>query len=108
MTEQPAFDFDGDTYVPEHDQLRLNEQTRLVAAAMADGKWRTLAEIEKLTRAPQASVSARLRDLRKQRFGLSDVERRRRGEETRGLHEYRLTLSDRARRALQTQERDAR
>jgi hypothetical protein len=36
---------------------------------MVDGKWRTLAQIALTTRDPQASISARLRDFRKQANG---------------------------------------
>jgi hypothetical protein len=94
---QPQFDFDGKTYVPERDRPRLNAQLVRVARVMADERWRTLAEIERACGDPQSSVSARLRDLRKPRFGSSDVERRTRGEAKRGLHEYRVTLSRAAR-----------
>ena len=95
-------DFDGFTYEREPDQVRLNEQALRVARLMADGRWRTLGEIERDTQDPQASISARLRDFRKDRFGASTVERRRRGEEARGLHEYRLEMSRATRAALVT------
>lgn len=99
---QPTlFDFSGDTYDRALDQVRLNAQMRRVVRLMCDGRWRTLAEIEKRTGDPQASISARLRDLRKEKFGLSTVERRRRGEEVRGLHEYRLILSRWTRAAME-------
>lgn len=91
--EQPLFDFDGKTYEPDKDQARMNAQQRRVTSVMADGVWRTLAEIEKATGDPQPSISARLRDLRKMRMGFSTVERRRRGEDRRGLHEYRLVMT---------------
>jgi hypothetical protein len=43
--------------------------------------WRTLAEIARATRYPEASVSAQLRHLRKSRFGGYRVRKRlRRGE----------------------------
>lgn len=47
-----------------------------VLSVMEDGRWRTLGDIEALTGAPQASISARLRDLRKPQFGSYVVERR--------------------------------
>lgn len=78
------FDFRGSTFSAELDGLRLNKQLRAVAECMADGQWRTLAEIAAATGAPEASASARLRDLR--RLGLT-VDRRRR---TKGQHEYRV------------------
>ena len=57
---------------------------------MRDGAWRTLDEISVAVGAPPASVSARLRDLRKEKFGAHLVERRSRGERGRGLYEYRV------------------
>lgn len=86
----PPFDFDGITYEPKLDQKRLSGQVLRVFDVMRDGKWRTLAEIERITGDPQASVSARLRDLRKVRFGEFIVERRRRGKSKRGLWEYQV------------------
>jgi hypothetical protein len=58
--------------------LCLGRQLRLVLDVMVDGRWRTLFEIAAATKAPQSSVSARLRDLRKARFGGHTIERRRR------------------------------
>ena len=54
---------------------------------MADGQWRTLKEIAAATGAPEASVSARLRDLRNERFGGYAVEREYIGD---GLWRYRV------------------
>lgn len=59
--------FDGETYQPERDHERLETQYERVAALMADAKWRTLEEIGEAVKAPPASVSARLRDMRKER-----------------------------------------
>ena len=80
---------DGVTFVPERDEVRLNKQQHEVFDAIKDGRWRTLAGISQRTGHPQASVSARLRDLRKPRFGGHTVERRYVGN---GLHEYRLKV----------------
>lgn len=79
--------FDGATYEPEQDRVRLSDQHRRIAAVMRDAKWRTLDEIGTATGDPPASVSARLRDFRKERFGSYIVERRRRSK---GLFEYRI------------------
>lgn len=87
---QTAFDFSGRTYSREFDRDRLNAQLARVYDLMVDGRWRTLAEIETATGDPQASVSARLRDLRKRKFGGFTVERRRRGEAKMGIWEYRV------------------
>jgi hypothetical protein len=81
--------FDGRTIDHEKDHGRLAAQLGRVRTLMLDSTWRTLPEIEAITHDPQASVSARLRDLRKQKFGGYTVERRRRSE---GLHEYRVLL----------------
>ncbi len=82
--------FDGVTYEPEHDEGRLFPQLQAVVAVIADGHWRTLEEIADLVGYPQASISARLRDCRKDRWGARLVDRRRRGDTDRGLFEYRL------------------
>lgn len=84
-----APDFDGETYERELDHERLGAQALRVWTVVSDGVWRTLAEIEELTGDPQASISARLRDFRKRKFGEHDVERRRR-DTGRGLWEYRV------------------
>ena len=80
--------FDGDTFERDADGKRLGKQLLAVRAAMIDGVWRTLDEISQATGFPQASISARLRDLRKARFGRYDVERRRR---TQATFEYRVS-----------------
>lgn len=87
---QTTFDFDGKTYDPALDGARLNTLLGKVYAVMSDGKWRTLREIQSLTGGTEASVSARLRDLRKPRFGRHTVERRRRGEPSDGIWEYQV------------------
>lgn len=84
--------FDGRTIDPTLDNARLRGQIHRVFICMQDGVWRTLGEIESATTDPQASVSARLRDLRKARFGGYLVNRRRRGEPEDGLFEYQLVI----------------
>ena len=69
-------DRDGETYSQGRDLSRLNAQMRDVYRYMQHGEWRTLADIAARTGHPEASVSARLRDLRKSRFGGFTVERR--------------------------------
>lgn len=80
----------GSEYNPEFDKVRLWFQTLKIFNCMKDGQWRTLGEISKLTKAPQASVSAQLRHLRKEVFGCHTVEKRPRGERANGLWEYQL------------------
>ena len=89
---QPPADahFNGPAYSAEHDQARLSGQIKRVHDAMIDGKWRTLGEIEAITRDPPASISAQLRHLRKKRFGSFVVNKRARGERSAGLWEYQL------------------
>ncbi len=82
--------FHGATIEPELDTERLGAQYRRVFLLMRDGVWRTLREIAEATESPEASVSARLRDMRQASNGGHTVERRRRGEPSRGLHEYRV------------------
>jgi hypothetical protein len=89
MSEQLPL-FGGVTYDPELDGERLGKQLTKVRELMLDGEWRTLRQCSDFTGAPEASISARLRDLRKPRFGEYVVERRRRGEAERGLWEYRV------------------
>jgi hypothetical protein len=55
---------------------------------MIDGDWHTLFEISDLTLAPAQSVSARLRDFRKTRYGAHIVDRR---YVANGVWEYKLT-----------------
>jgi hypothetical protein len=83
--------FDGATYDPTKDQARLARQLTDVKLLMADAKWRTLAEIAASVDAPEASVSARLRDCRKERNGGHTVNRRRRAP---GTFEYQLVIRE--------------
>lgn len=81
--------FDGRTFVPALDEHRLLSILEAVRALMLDGRRRTLAEIRfRLGRGTEASISARLRDLRKPRFGALAVQRARRGDPKAGLWEY--------------------
>ena len=89
-TSPKCRDFDGETFVPKVDAPRLGKQMQAVFHIMKDGAWRTLAELSLEACAPEASVSARLRDLRKVKFGEHEIERRRRGNAKRGLFEYRM------------------
>jgi hypothetical protein len=82
--------FDGETYSPEDDHARLGAQSQAVFTLMEDGRWRTLADISLATGFPEASISARLRDFRKEKFGSHTVQRQRTSEGA-GTWEYRLT-----------------
>lgn len=83
--------FNGSDYIPEFDDERLKGQIKKIYELMIDGEWRTLSEIEQLTNFGQASISAQLRHLRKERFGNHVVNKRNRGVREKGLFEYQLT-----------------
>lgn len=84
-------DFSGSTFDPALDRTRITRLLDRVAALMADGKWRTLAEIVRECGGSEASCSARLRDLRKEKCGAHTVLRRRRGAPEAGLWEYSIS-----------------
>lgn len=87
---QEELRFDGPDLTPA-DTERLGRQLLLVRGVMGDGQWRTLARLAELVGAPEASVSARLRDLRKPRFGGFQVQRQRVTPGS-GLYVYRLVV----------------
>ena len=91
---KPRFgsDFDGATFEPRRDGSRLNKQLTAVYSVMEDGHWYLLSELSELAHAPEASVSARMRDLRKPKFGGHIIEREYLGN---GLFRYRLKANDR-------------
>lgn len=78
MTTQACMEFDGKTYEKSIDGQRLRTQLEQVFDLMKDGCWRTLAQISERSGCPEASLSARLRDFRKAKFGKHTVNRRRR------------------------------
>lgn len=78
----------GETYDEVRDHARLNAQCRRVFNVMKQGQWVTLEYLSMVTGDPQASVSARIRDLRKHGYTVK------REYVKRGLWRYRLrTLS---------------
>ena len=72
---------DGKTYDPALDKARLNKQLGRVFEVMSDGEPRSLSDIARFSTAlgfagshdSEAAVSARIRDLRKKKFGGYDV-----------------------------------
>jgi len=82
-------DFDGKTYVPELDKARLTGQLKRVYDVLSDGHWYTLRGISVRAEAPESSCSARLRDLRKDKFGAHTVDRKR---GLKGLFYYKLEI----------------
>lgn len=75
--------FKGST-VEAQDVPRLSRQLDRVRDLMSDGKWRTLSCIALLCHGSEPSVSARLRDLRREGFTVS------RERITGGLWKYRV------------------
>jgi hypothetical protein len=86
--------FSGVTVEPLCDEVRLCKQYKRVFSVMVDGEWRTLSEIALECGDPLQSISARLRDFRKRRFGAHQVDRRRKGDDVSGLWEYRLIVNE--------------
>ena len=77
----------GPAYDKEKDGERLEKQQESIRDFMLNSGWKTLAEIESALDFPQASISAQLRHLRKERFGNYQVAKQRRTE---GTWEYRV------------------
>lgn len=80
--------FDGPCYEQREERdERLGKQFKAVRDLMLDGEWRSLRQIAATLGYPESSVSARLRDMRKPKFGGYVVERR---HVERGLYLYRV------------------
>lgn len=86
----PERRFDGETYDPQQDCARLTGQLLKVYDAMKAGGWHSLAELSDRCGGSEASISARIRDLRKARFGAHKIERQRQSPFT-GVWIYRMT-----------------
>lgn len=84
------FPFKGACYDPALDHDRLANQIGRIYQLMIDGTWYTLSEIAVAIHAPEASISAQLRNLRKPAFGRYIINIRRRGDPEQGLWEYQL------------------
>lgn len=96
MTQPGLFDipapqprFNGSDYIPKRDDARLSGQLQRVFDCMKDRKWRSLPEIAAATGDPEASISAQLRHLRKERFGGHKISKRYQGN---GLFQYQLEV----------------
>ena len=88
MSEPLPTLFDGITINEERDNGRLLRQLDAIRSHAHSGSWFTLADLARMTGFPEASVSARLRDLRKAKFGGFNVERK---YVSRGLWAYRVS-----------------
>lgn len=86
----------GVTFDQARAAKRLNAQLQRVYDALLDGKWHTFSDLESIiytrtgVRDPQASLSARIRDLRKPEILGAVIDKECLG---RGLWSYRLVLA---------------
>jgi len=80
--------FEGATYDEALDYARLSTQIEDVLNSMLDQKWHMMQDIAESINAPEPSVSAQIRNLRKEKHGGYIIDRRRVGN----TYEYRLDL----------------
>lgn len=78
--------FDGDTFDEARDETRLRNQLERVYDVMKDADWISLHDIAVITKDPESSISAQLRNLRKEKFGGHVIDRRYEN----GCYEYKL------------------
>jgi len=82
------YDFDGETYDKNRDQVRLSRQIDKVQQFLEGNDYVTLDEISAATGIKNiSSISARIRDLRKDRHGNRVVDRKYISD---GLYSYKL------------------
>jgi hypothetical protein len=83
--------FDGADYDHERDGKRLAKNHFKLKELMQDQRFRTLSEISAVTHIPEASVSAGLRDFRKEKFGRHILNK---NYLENGLYSYQLILNN--------------
>lgn len=81
-------DRDGETFSRDRDLDRLDSAMGRIYSRMKDRNWYTLAELASAGECSEASASARIRDLRKKKFGGFYVDKANCGD---GLWKYRFT-----------------
>ncbi len=81
--------YDGPTYDPALDKVRLTGQIEDVFRLMSSHHWYTVKEIAHCTGHPETSVAAQIRNLRKVDHGAWEI--RRSHKDHRGLYAFRLT-----------------
>ena len=81
---------DGETYNEELDGERMTTQLELVREIMSDQGWHRNIEVANRVDCSESGAAARIRDLRKEKFGSWEIVRRRVAHGN-GLHEYRWT-----------------
>lgn len=87
-----VYRFDGATYEAELDGAALSSLMDRVFHIMLRGAWVTTSKLVKQVGSDAASVSARIRDLRKPQFGAYRVEARRHPDKERRVWQYRMKL----------------
>ena len=103
--------FDGPTFEPAEDRERLTAQLAHVRELMSDGAWWSIPQLADALwksgrKATPQGISARIRDLRKARFGGRTVDRKR--VNTAGDHKYRLVPEAEVRRRKDKLDRELR
>lgn len=93
MKQEELFENEG-PFIYKYDYERLKTGMARVFQFMKGNDWKTLKEISNVTNVPEASASAHLRDFRKAKYGLHIVDRRIRGDRSKGLWEYKLTVNN--------------
>ena len=83
--EKPMFD--GESFDKVQDQARLMSQLARVRAFLSDGQWHTLYDVHRVCGGSESGCSARIRDLKKDRFGGLIIEKRR---QSAGVWLYRM------------------
>ena len=81
-------DRDGETFDRARDLDRLDNAMGRIYARMKDRNWYTLADLASAGECSEACASARIRDLRKKKFGGFFVDKANCGD---GLWKYRFT-----------------
>jgi len=81
-------DFDGSDYKPDFDKVRLTKAIKKVFMFMMSNDWVSIDDIAENTGVPHSSASTHTRNLRKEKFGSWEVEKRKVGN---GFFEFRLT-----------------
>ena len=93
MKQEELFENEG-PFIYKYDYERLRTGKARIFQFMKGNDWKTLKEISNVTNVPEASASAHLRDFRKAKYGLHIVDRRVRGDRSKGLWEYKLTVNN--------------
>jgi len=86
----PEWKFDGHDYDHGRDCIRLTGQLERVFECLSDGEYKTFDDIRVVTGDPVTSISAQIRNLRKDKFGGHTIDRMHCGN---GLYKYRMTIN---------------